>query len=128
MRAVVSDFDGILVETERAKAIGWYAAVKGLKGELADGDFADLCALNSRGRSVADEIIAELSSCKNAVLTTGIGDMHRLVGDKLPRLGPDRMAELHGRSRRWATFGSRGMPMRVRFRMSTGPTRRTAST
>jgi beta-phosphoglucomutase-like phosphatase (HAD superfamily) len=83
MKAVISDFDGIIVETEPAKAVGWYAAVKQLKGELSEDNVADIIAQNDDGRVLAQQINQELRGSGNSHLPKNEGDRARLVGKYL---------------------------------------------
>ncbi|MFA7681607.1 MAG: hypothetical protein WCX61_01100 [Candidatus Peribacteraceae bacterium] len=104
MKAVVSDFDGILIESEAAKAIGWYAAVKRLKGDLTDEDVENIIALNDRGQNMVNVIIEELKSEQNSVLPKEVESMHRLYRreegeDKMSKLGIEGIkSELKGKS------------------------------
>lgn len=98
MKGVISDFDGILVETENAKAIGWYAAVKRIKGEITDEDIKDIKDRNDHGRELAESIVQELKTKKNSYLPQNEDDMKRLVGDKIPAVGLAGVSALSGKS------------------------------
>ena len=103
MKGIISDFDGVLVETESAKAAGWYAAVLQLKGILTPEQVAQIVALGSEGRTLA----AQLADAMRRTDQTSRSQTHlpkteeertRLRGAKLRSLPDERVRGLHEKS------------------------------
>jgi len=94
MNGIISDFDGVIIETEQAKATSWYAAVMHILGQLPPASSAEIIARSERGTRLLEGIRDSMRNQNRAHLPESAEDWARLIGKKLPDAGPEEMAQL----------------------------------